>query len=106
MCGVFGNITDEDVERTVDYCAQLCRAGGTLVWTRHRKPPDLVPQICRWLEARGFGRQWLSEPNAGFGVGVHRFAGDPQRLSLHQRMFTFRGYDVLDRAEASWVGPL
>jgi hypothetical protein len=91
VCGVFGNITNEDVERTVAYCTQLCRAGGTLVWTRHRRPPDLVPKICHWLEERGFERQWLSEPDAGFGVGVHRLAGEPQPLSLGMRMFTFIG---------------
>jgi Methyltransferase domain len=99
MCGVFGNLTDEDIERTIGYCAQLCRNGGTLVWTRHRTPPDLVPRICQWLEARAFERQWLSEPDAGFGVGVHRFTGDPQPLSREDRMFTFVGYDILDRAE-------
>lgn len=97
MCGVFGNISNEDVERTVDHCPQLCTHGGTLVWTRHRNPPDLVPQICQWLEARGFERQWLSEPDAGFGVGVHRFAGDPRPLASGERMFRFVGYDVLDR---------
>jgi hypothetical protein len=99
MCGVFGNITDEDIERTVGYCAQLCAHGATLVWTRHRKAPDLVPQICAWLEARDFERQWLSDPGAGFGVGVHRFAGEPEPLDLSPgaRMFTFVGYDVLKR---------
>lgn len=102
MCGVFGNLTDEDVERTISYCSQLCKNGGTLVWTRHRHAPDLVPRVCSWLEERGFERQWLSEPDAGFGVGVHRFAGEPQPLSLGMRMFNFIGYDVLAKAaEAS-----
>ena len=99
MCGVFGNITDEDIERTVGHCAQLCAHGATLVWTRHRKAPDLAPRICEWLEARGFERQWLSDPGAGFGVGVHRFAGEPEPLepSPGTRMFTFVGYDELRR---------
>lgn len=95
VCGVFGNITDEDIERTIDACTQLCRAGGTVIWTRHRGAPDRVPQICEWFAARGFELQWLSEPDVPFGVGVHRFAGQPQQLVPGSRMFTFLGFDAL-----------
>ena len=94
-CGVFGNITAQDIQHTVAHCSQLCTHGGTLVWTRHRKPPDLVPWICRWLEEAGFERQWLSTPNEGFSVGVHRFTGEPQPLDPSAHLFTFIGYDVL-----------
>jgi hypothetical protein len=89
LCGVFGNVSDADVERTVAHCLWLCRTGGTLVWTRSRRAPDLVPQICRWFEERGFQRQWLSEPEERWGVGVHRFVGQPSPLPVDQRMFTF-----------------
>lgn len=44
MCGVFGNLSDEGIERTVGFCSQLCANGGTLVWTRHRKQPDVFPR--------------------------------------------------------------
>lgn len=98
VCGVFGNIADEDIERTIDSCAQLCRTGGTVIWTRHRAAPDRVPLICEWFEGRGFEPQWLSDPDAGFGVGVHRFTGEPQPLVTGTSMFTFVGYDVLKRA--------
>jgi SAM-dependent methyltransferase len=94
-CGVFGNITDQDIKHTVARCSQLCTNGGTLVWTRNRKPPDLVPWICRLLEEAGFERQWLSGPDEGFGVGVHRFTGEPQLLDSSARLFAFIGYDVL-----------
>lgn len=102
-CGVFGNITDADVERTVDTCSQLCGTGGTVIWTRHRGDPDLVPSICTWFEQRQFEREWLSEPEAGFGVGVHRFRGEPRALADGFRMFTFVGSDAL-RATGS-AGP-
>ncbi|MFD4758673.1 class I SAM-dependent methyltransferase [Streptomyces sp. NPDC058439] len=101
VCGVFGNITDEDIERTVGTCTQLCATGGTVVWTRNRAAPDRVPLICEWFEERGFERQWLSEPEAGHGVGAHRFTGEPHRLAEEKRMFDFVGYDVLKaRAQA------
>jgi hypothetical protein len=95
MCGVFGNITAADIARTVAYCDRLCAPGGTLVWTRNRKAPDLVPRVCEWLEARGFARRWVSPPEVRQGVGVHRFAGTPKPLVPGGRMFTFVGYDVL-----------
>lgn len=95
VCGVFGNITDEDVRRTVGFCTQLCETGGTVVWTRHRDAPDRVPLICEWFEERGFERRWVSDPAEPFGVGVHRFTGRPRPLVAGIRMFTFVGYDKL-----------
>ncbi|QSB13243.1 class I SAM-dependent methyltransferase family protein [Natronosporangium hydrolyticum] len=89
LCGVLGNISDADVRRTVDFCDQLCAAGGTLVWTRHRDAPDLVPQICDWLGERSFEQRWLSAPDAGYGVGVHRFTGEPRPLVAGEQLFTF-----------------
>lgn len=88
-CGVFGNMTDEDVERTIGYCTQLCARGGTVVWTRGRFEPDLVPRICDWFASRGFARLWVSEPGVGYGVGAHRFLESPVPLEPGARMFTF-----------------
>lgn len=92
VCGVFGNITDADVERTVGYCAQLCARGGTVVWTRGRWSPDLLPRICDWFTDRGFARLWVSDPAEGWGAAGHRFTGTPDVLEEGARMFTFRGH--------------
>jgi hypothetical protein len=100
VCGVFGNISDEDIERTIDACSQLCQTGGTVIWTRHRRAPDRVPLICDWFKMRGFDLQWLSDRDVGFGVGVHRFTGEPQSLVSGTRMFTFVGSDVLRQGKA------
>ena len=75
VCGVFGNMTDDDVRRTIGYCSQLCAHGGTVVWTRGRWEPDLVPQICDWFAGRGFELRWVSDPAQGWGAGAHRFTG-------------------------------
>ncbi|MFF4254068.1 methyltransferase domain-containing protein [Streptomyces sp. NPDC001663] len=98
LCGVLGNITDTDVERVLDHCTQLCRTGGTVVWTRNRKAPDLVPQVCAWLEERGFERLWVSDPGLVQAVGAHRYTGEPRQLPLGERMFDFIGYDTLRRS--------
>jgi hypothetical protein len=93
VCGVFGNITDTDIRRTAGCCAELCATGGTVVWTRGRRPPDLVPRICAWFGDDGFELSWLSDPEAGFGVGVHRFTGRPRPLAAGLRMFGFADPD-------------
>ncbi len=101
-CGLFGNITDGDVARTIRCCAGLCAPGGMVVWTRGRGEPDLVPQICDWFAAEGFALVGVSEPvgvvepRTRWAVGAHRFGG-PSRTLPDQKMFTFAGRDVLNR---------
>jgi ubiquinone/menaquinone biosynthesis C-methylase UbiE len=93
-CGVFGNISDEDVRRTVSHCAALCRPGGAVIWTRHRGEPDLVPSICDWYAQSDFTLEFVTEPG-DFGVGVHRYTGRARRLAPGATMFTFLGYLTL-----------
>ncbi|WP_030185566.1 class I SAM-dependent methyltransferase [Streptomyces sp. NRRL S-813] len=104
ICGVFGNISDSDIEHTIAACNQLCKTGGTVIWTRNRAVPDRVPMICDWFGEQGFELQWLSEPVAGFGVGVHRFTGTPRPLRTGSRLFEFVGYDVLRERETAQPG--
>jgi hypothetical protein len=89
LCGIFGNVTESDIEATVGCAGQLCATGGTVIWTRHRRPPDLVPRICDWFASHGFEQEWLSKPDESFGVGVHRFTGRPLPLATGTRMFSF-----------------
>jgi hypothetical protein len=99
VCGVFGNVSDDDVERTVAALPQFCARGATVIWTRHRHEPDLTPQIHRWFESAGFELQAFDSttlgaftPDAGTpvqSVGVHRWPNDPVPLERGQRLFTF-----------------
>ena len=97
MVGVFGNTTDEDIERAIGCADQLCAPGGTLIWSRHRHEPDVFPRVCGWLQERGFEELWRSGPEVRQGVGVHRFAAEPRQLEPGTKMFTFVGYDALAR---------
>jgi hypothetical protein len=89
LCGIFGNITNADIQRTIAGSRQFCRTGATVIWTRHRGDPDLVPEICDWFGARGFEQVWVSDKEAGFGVGVHRVTGVPEPLVKGQSLFSF-----------------
>jgi hypothetical protein len=92
-CGLFGNMTDADVRATIGYCAQLCAENGTVIWTRARWAPDLVPQICGWFEASGFERSWLSDPRYTQCVGAHRRLAPPDPLDADAVMFTFTNHN-------------
>lgn len=94
-CGLFGNMTDAHVERAIGYCTQLCATGGTVIWTRARWEPDLVPQICAWFEARGFERLWISDPRHRQCCAAHRFTGTRVPLEDNATMFTVTDHDVL-----------
>jgi len=97
-CGVFGNLTAQDIQRTIGHLAALCRPGGTVVWTRHRKEPDLVPTVCDWFAEDGFTLESVTPPGQT-AVGVHRYTGQVRRLVPGARMFTFIGRRVLAERE-------
>jgi hypothetical protein len=88
-CGVFGNISDEDVERTVRASPALCAPGATLIWTRNRRPPDLTDAIRAWFSESGFEEvSFEPVPDSTGSVGVARFVGQTAALT-DQRLFTF-----------------
>jgi hypothetical protein len=94
-CGLFGNMTNDHIERTIGYCTQLCVTGGTVIWTRGRWEPDLVPQICAWFGERGFELLWISDPGYPQCCAAHRFTGTPVPLEKDATMFAFTGHDIL-----------
>lgn len=89
LCGVLGNISDHDVRFTIGSLPQLCRTGGTVIWTRSRRPPDLTPQIRSWFAESAFSEvAFVAPDDAVFSVGAVRFDGRPQPLGS-RRFFTF-----------------
>ena len=90
LCGVFGNITDENVHRTIASASQFCTKGGLVVWTRHRRYPDLTPRIREWFGDHGFAEEAFVAPeNRMYSVGVHRNLREPEPLRAGERLFTF-----------------
>src|ERR1700734_906493 len=54
LCGIFGNVSEQDIQRTVEAAPAMCQPGATVIWTRHRGPPDLTPRIRAWFTGAGF----------------------------------------------------
>jgi hypothetical protein len=96
VCGVFGNITDVDMENTLAQLPTVCAPGAVVVWTRHRREPDMTVKIREWLADLDFEELlFTSAEESMFGVGAHRFRGVPQPFRPHVRLFEFLGYDTL-----------
>ena len=92
LCGIFGNVSDRDIRRTVQAAPALCRAGATVIWTRHRRPPDLTPQLRAWFAESGFDEIAFDplETSALTGVGVSRLRRTPAETLPDHRLFAFR----------------
>ncbi len=89
-CGVFGNVSDEDVANTVSNLHALCEPGAVVIWTRHRLEPDLTPAIRAWFGDAGFAEVAFDAPESLFvGVGVNRFVGDAHHGGSAERLFQF-----------------
>jgi hypothetical protein len=90
LCGVLGDVSDADVARTVRTLPELCHTGGTVIWTRHRREPDLTPAIRSWLAEAGFEENaFEAVPESTASVGVARFRGPSAPLVPGRRLFTF-----------------
>jgi hypothetical protein len=90
LCGIFGNITDVDIERTIRAVPVLCAPAATVLWTRHRRPPDLVPRIVDWFAASGFAQVDVVKPAGTLStVGSHRLVAPPQEFEPGRRLFSF-----------------
>jgi len=89
-CGIFGNVSNDDVHRTVAMLAGLCAESALVVWTRGRDGTDPTPQVRRWFAEHGFAeREWHAPDDAGYSVGVHQLVGAPTALEPGRRLFTF-----------------
>ena len=92
MCGLFGNISDADIKRTIGYSLALTKPGGSIIWTRGRTAADRVPTISRWFVDAGFDEVYVSRPGLRFGVGVHQSRAETPPLPTGARAFTFVGH--------------
>lgn len=89
LCGVFGNISDLDIQDTISSLQQLCRTGSRVIWTRSRRSPNIVPTIRQWFQDSEFQEITFAAPeDALFTVGTHEFRGQRKPLSV-RKLFTF-----------------
>lgn len=91
MIGIFGNISDVDLEATIRAAPQLCAAGATLLWSRGRDRTDRNDLVRGWFQEAGFVELHYDHRDSGSrpALGMMRFDGSTQALERGQRLFTF-----------------
>jgi len=90
LCGIFGNISDDDVDYTIRNTSRLCDEDATVIWTRHPTPPDLTVWIRQWFAESGFIELGFEAPEEhDFGVGFHRLIAEPDAFASGLRLFRF-----------------
>jgi hypothetical protein len=92
-CGVFGNVSDEDMRRTVAALPALTSPGATVIWTRGRGDGDAdrSADVRARFRAEGYHEVAFCAPDdARFRVGVARRPGLGRvPLPSAARLFTF-----------------
>jgi hypothetical protein len=90
LCGIFGNVSDDDVDYTVRNASRLCDEDAVVIWTRHPEPPDLTVSIRQWFAESGFLELGFEAPEEwNFGVGSHRLIAEPEPFASGLRLFRF-----------------
>lgn len=91
-CGVFGNVSHEDMCRTVAALPALTKPGATVIWTRGRRDDaDPSLEVRSQFRAEGFTELAFCAPeDARFRVGVSRRAETGGPALPGPRLFTFR----------------
>jgi hypothetical protein len=97
LCGILGNIPDDDITRTVAAVPALLAAGGTVIWTRGTRDPDITPRLRGWFAEAGVEetsfvtgrRPGRPVRDGGWSVGAGVLRGPSVPLPPDQRLFSF-----------------
>jgi hypothetical protein len=93
LSGIFGNVCEADIKRTVDAASALCSEGARVIWSRHRRPPDMTVRMRDWFAANGFDEVAFDAIDTDIlpGVGVHRLTRSPARTVPYPKgpLFSF-----------------
>lgn len=91
LCGIFGNVAPADIGTTIAAVPALARPGAAVLWTRHRRPPDVTPWIRQRFHDAGCPAVGFVSPGpGGFALGLQRV--DPEAAAptpLPPRLFAF-----------------
>jgi SAM-dependent methyltransferase len=93
MMGIFGNISNDDVRRTIQTAPRLCRPGAVLLWSRSTDGVDRNRSVRGWLIKAGFSELDYKEFDHAQGeraaLGAARYDGPMQPLMPGHQIFTF-----------------
>lgn len=89
-CGIFGNVSDEDIRRTVGFIPALCAPGAWVIWTRATRDDGILTTIQDWSAEAGLRPRALVVGEGDlFGVGAAVLTGPPSPYRPNVALFTF-----------------
>jgi hypothetical protein len=89
-CGIFGNISDADIERTIRFLPALCAPGARALWTRHPREPKVFEDLQGWFVEAGFEHlRVVVDDDGHWGVGSARLTGSPAPFRPGEHLFDF-----------------
>ncbi|MDH5291000.1 MAG: SAM-dependent methyltransferase [Acidimicrobiia bacterium] len=90
LCGIFGNVAPTDIAATVAAVPALASPGAAVLWTRHRRHPDITSWIRqRFHDAGCPAAAWVSPGYGGFALGLQRVGPHATPEPVPARLFTF-----------------
>ena len=91
-CGVFGNVSDEDVVTTINSWPMLCAPEANIIWTRGAvgSGPDRREEIRQWVKLAGFREIAFDGAPETYGVGVAKMIRNVEPYRHGVRFFKFR----------------
>lgn len=100
VVGLFGNIVNADVERTIRLLPGFAAPGAYVVWSRggaREDRADLNPCVRRWFAEAGFTELEHTYIDGRQGLGFHRFSGTPAPFPAKEKLFEFIGWERANR---------
>lgn len=90
LCGIFGNVSDDDIKRTVEATTSMVTQDGAVIWTRGAfRQRDIRDQIRQWFATAGFDEIAFEAEPGGYGVGANRATSGVTKQPLPERLFAF-----------------
>lgn len=93
LVGIFGNISEDDLQRTIAASAALCAEGAAVVWSRGRGGGlvDRNDVVRAWFHDAGFTELDYSTSERGQrpALGLVRFDGPARAVQPGEQWFTF-----------------
>ncbi|MGD0284346.1 MAG: class I SAM-dependent methyltransferase [Candidatus Saccharimonadales bacterium] len=90
LCGVFGNISIEDVRYIIKNLSMFCKSGTKVIWTRNRRVPDVTPKIRELFTNNSLDElKFISTSDNTYAVGLNIFNGNTKPFNPELKLFTF-----------------
>ncbi|MBD2435390.1 class I SAM-dependent methyltransferase family protein [Nostoc sp. FACHB-110] len=93
VCGVFGNLSEAELNRLLDNLSFLSKPGAFIIWTRgHSNGIPYSDNVRKILHLTDFEEVNFKLTATGdMGIGIHQYVGETLPQPKEQQLFVFSG---------------